>query len=138
MQLASFNHNNLTLGQHAMMINEGLPRFLVDQLKATRDLQNEAVGILGMAFKGNCDDPRSSLSYKLRKVLTLECRRVLCTDPYIQDPEFISLQECIDQSDVLILGACHGEYRDVAIDRPVVDVFGFLPKTQIENPKSKI
>jgi UDP-N-acetyl-D-mannosaminuronic acid dehydrogenase len=128
MQLASFNHNTLTLGQHAMMINEGLPRFLVDQLKATRDLREETVGILGMAFKGNCDDPRSSLSYKLRKVLTLECRRVLCTDPYIQDPEFVSFDECVKQSDVLILGACHSRYRDANISKPVVDVFGFLKR----------
>jgi UDP-N-acetyl-D-mannosaminuronic acid dehydrogenase len=128
MQLASFNHNLLTLGQHAMMINEGLPRFIVDQLKAQRDLAGETVGILGMAFKGNCDDPRSSLSYKLRKVLTLECRRVLCTDPYIQDPEFVSLAECLSESDVLILGACHEEYRTLRMTQPVVDVFGFLPR----------
>jgi len=138
MQLASFNHNLLTLGQHAMMVNEALPRFLVDQLKTTRDLRNETVGVLGMAFKGNCDDPRSSLSYKLRKVLTLECRRVLCTDPFIRDPEFVSFDECVQESDVLILGACHNEYRDAPIKKPVVDVFGFLPKSQIENPKSKI
>jgi len=128
MQLASFNHNLLTLGQHAMMINEGLPRFLVDQLKSTRNLQNETVGVLGMAFKGNCDDPRSSLSYKLRKVLTLECRRVLCTDPYISDQEFVSLEECVAQSDVMILGACHSEYRELRTTKPVVDVFGFLSR----------
>lgn len=138
MQLASFNHNTLTLGQHAMMINEGLPRFLVDQLKSSRPLREETVGILGMAFKGNCDDPRSSLSYKLRKVLTLECRRVLCTDPYIRDPEFVTLDECVKQSDVLILGACHAEYRNLRIDKPVVDVFGFLRKQSIENPRSRI
>jgi UDP-N-acetyl-D-mannosaminuronic acid dehydrogenase len=95
-------------------------------LKAQRDLRNETVGILGMAFKGNCDDPRSSLSYKLRKVLTLECRRVLCTDPYIRDPEFVSLGECLEQSHVLILGACHNQYRGLKSDKPVVDVFGWL------------
>lgn len=128
MQLASFNHNLLTLGQHAMMINEGLPRFLVDQLKAAHDLRRATVGILGMAFKGNCDDPRSSLSYKLRKVLTLECARVLCTDPYIRDPEFVPLHDCLAESDLLILGACHEEYRQLATAKPVVDVFGFLQR----------
>ena len=138
MQLASFNHNLLTLGQHAMMINEGLPRFLVDQLKSTRNLRDETVGILGMAFKGNCDDPRSSLSYKLRKVLTLECRRVLCTDPYITDPEFVSLNDCLAQSDVLILGACHSDYQQLRIEKPLVDVFGFIRSHTIQNPKSKI
>ena len=33
------------------------------------------VGILGMAFKGESDDTRSSLSYKLRRVLKVRCRR---------------------------------------------------------------
>ncbi len=129
MQLASFNHNLLTLGQHAMMVNEGLPRFLVDELKMHHDLSRKTVGILGMAFKGNCDDPRSSLSYKLRKVLTLECRHVLCTDPHISDPEFVSLQTCLEESDILILGACHDEYRSLETDKPLVDVFGFLRKS---------
>jgi UDP-N-acetyl-D-mannosaminuronic acid dehydrogenase len=92
------------------------------------------VGVLGMAFKGNCDDPRSSLSYKLRKILTLECRRVLCTDPYIDDPEFVPLADCVRESDLLILGACHQEYRSLPADLPIVDVFGFLPRTQTERP----
>jgi UDP-N-acetyl-D-mannosaminuronic acid dehydrogenase len=128
MQLASFNHNLLTLGQNAMMINEGLPRFIVDQLKSKGSIVDATAGILGMAFKGDCDDPRSSLSYKLRKVLTLECRNVLCTDPYIQDPSFVPVEECVERSDFLILGACHSEYRNLRIDKPVVDVFGFLRK----------
>jgi UDP-N-acetyl-D-mannosaminuronic acid dehydrogenase len=128
MQLAAYNHNSVTLGQHAMMINEGLPRFIVDQLKAKEPLQEKTVGILGMAFKGDCDDLRSSLSYKLRKVLTFECRRVLSTDPYINDPTFVSLEDCLAQADVLILGACHSEYRTLKIRQPVVDVFGFLTR----------
>jgi UDP-N-acetyl-D-mannosaminuronic acid dehydrogenase len=131
MQLASFNHNLFALGQTAMMVNEGLPSFLVERLLATRDLVGETVGILGMAFKGECDDPRSSLAYKLRKILTIQCRRVLCTDPYIHDPEFVSLQTTVDESGVLILGACHEAYRRVKIDKPVVDVFGFLDKRTI-------
>jgi len=128
MQLASFNHNLLTLGQNAMMINEGLPRFIVDQLKLKGSLVDSTAGILGMAFKGDCDDPRSSLSYKLRKVLTLECRNVLCTDPYIEDESFVSLDDCVEKSDFLILGACHSQYKNLRTDKPVVDVFGFLKK----------
>lgn len=129
MQLASFNHNLFALGQTAMMVNEGLPSFIVERLKLTRDLTRETVGILGMAFKGNCDDSRSSLSYKLRKILTMECRRVLCHDPYIENPEFVPLETILAESHVLILGACHQVYRETKIDQPVVDVFGFLPKS---------
>jgi UDP-N-acetyl-D-mannosaminuronic acid dehydrogenase len=111
-----------------MMVNEGLPSALVEAVKARHNLADCTAGILGMAFKGNCDDPRSSLSYKLRKVLTLECARVLCTDPFIRDPEFVALEECLAQSDVLILGSCHHEYRDIRTEKPIVDVFGFTKR----------
>ena len=130
MQLASFNHNLLTLGQTAMVVNEGLPGFLVEQLKGNHNLASATVGILGMAFKGNCDDPRSSLSYKLRKILTLECRHVLCTDPFIQNSEFVSVETMLAEADILILGACHDEYRNLKTEKPLIDVFGFLPRQQ--------
>ena len=131
MQLASFNHNMFGLGQSAMMVNEGLPSFLVERLKADHDLSSMTVGILGMAFKGNCDDPRSSLSYKLRKVLTVECRRVICTDPYVCDPSFLPLEEVMETADLLILGACHDQYKELQPRQPIVDVFGFLEKGAI-------
>jgi len=111
-----------------MMVNEGLPSALVDRVKQTRDISNDCAAILGMAFKGNCDDPRDSLSYKLRKVLTLSCREVLCTDPYIQDPSFVPLDEAIEKADIVFLGACHSEYKNLRFRQPVVDVFDFLPK----------
>ena len=128
MQLAAFNHNAFVIGQAAMMVNEGLPRILVDGVKARYSLTNSTVAILGMAFKGNSDDPRDSLAYKLRKVLTLECRRVLCTDPYIKDQSFVSLETALREADFIFLGACHDEYRDLVIEKPLVDVFGFLAR----------
>jgi UDP-N-acetyl-D-mannosaminuronic acid dehydrogenase len=79
-----------------------------------------------MAFKGNCDDPRTSLAYKLRKVLTLECRRVLCTDPYIKDAGFVPLETVQREADIIFLGACHDLYRDLEVRQPVIDVFDFL------------
>ena len=93
MQLAAFNHYAFVIGQAAMMVNEGLPSILVETVKARYSLAGSTAAILGMAFKGNSDDPRDSLAYKLRKVLTLECRRVLCTDPYIEDPSFVSARD---------------------------------------------
>jgi UDP-N-acetyl-D-mannosaminuronic acid dehydrogenase len=128
MQLAAFNHNAFVIGQAAMMVNEGLPRLLVEGLKARYSLVRSTAAILGMAFKGNSDDPRDSLAYKLRKVLTLECRHVLCTDPHIKDPSFVPLETALREADFVFLGACHEEYRDLVIEKPVIDVFGFLPR----------
>ncbi len=130
MQLAGFNHNEFALGQAAMMVNEGLPRVLVDGVKAQHPLAHATAAILGMAFKGNSDDRRASLSYKLRKILELECRRVLCTDPYIHDPDFVSLDEALAQADVIFIGACHDQYRHLKIEKPTVDVFGFLKSSE--------
>ena len=65
MQLAAFSNNSFVLGHSAMLVNEGLPLYVVSQLEKRLDLASDTVGILGMAFKGESDDIRSSLSYKL-------------------------------------------------------------------------
>jgi UDP-N-acetyl-D-mannosaminuronic acid dehydrogenase len=80
------------------------------------------VGVLGMAFKPNNDDSRDSLSYKLRKVLLLECRRVLCSDPFVPDPSLTPLDEVLEQADLLIVGTPHDCYRDLVYRQPVIDI----------------
>ena len=125
MQLAAFNHSSFVLGQAAMMINEGLPKALVEQAKAQHDLRSMTAGLLGMAFKGDSDDIRDSLSYKLRKLLTLECREVLCNDPYVAAPDFVPLEEVLERADIIFLGAMHRDYALLKTDAYVVDVFNF-------------
>jgi UDP-N-acetyl-D-mannosaminuronic acid dehydrogenase len=126
MQLGAFNHGSFVLGQAAMMINEGLPYLLVQDIKRAYPLADMTVGILGMAFKPDSDDPRSSLSYKLRKVLLLECRRVLCTDPYVPDTGLTPLAEVLDQADLFVVGTPHSCYRGLTFRRPVIDVTGVI------------
>ena len=128
MQLAAFNHNGFVLGQAAMMVNEGLPTVMIERARQRFPLGDMTAAILGMAFKGNSDDPRDSLAFKLRKLLALECRRVLCTDVYIRDASFVPLEMALLEADIFFVGACHDEYRELVIDRPVVDVFGFLER----------
>jgi UDP-N-acetyl-D-mannosaminuronic acid dehydrogenase len=86
------------------------------------------VGLLGMAFKPNSDDPRSSLSYKLRKVLLLECRHVLCTDPFVSNPDFTPLPEVLERADLLIVGTPHDAYRNLAFRQPVIDITNTIGK----------
>jgi UDP-N-acetyl-D-mannosaminuronic acid dehydrogenase len=124
MQLAAFNNNNFVLGHTAMLINEGLPLYLVSRLEQTYDLSKLTVGVLGMAFKGGSDDPRESLAYKLRKILMLKAAETLCTDPYIVDPRFTPLDEVLDRADLLVIAAPHPEYRDLVTDKPVADMWG--------------
>jgi UDP-N-acetyl-D-mannosaminuronic acid dehydrogenase len=128
MQLAAFSNNNFFLGHAAMLINEGLPNFLVQQLKGKYPLGDLTVGILGMAYKGNNDDKRESLSYKLKKILEIEAKEVFCTDLYIREEGFVSAETAIEKADVIILGAPHREYADLRIGsgKIVVDVWNFF------------
>jgi UDP-N-acetyl-D-mannosaminuronic acid dehydrogenase len=129
-QLAAFNNNNFHLGQAAMMINEGLPLYVVSRLERRFDLSDMTVGILGMAFKSGSDDTRSSLSYKLKRILRFKAGNVLCTDPYvISDPELVPLDEVLGRSDVLVVGAPHPEYRDLRVGVPVADIWNVLGDT---------
>jgi UDP-N-acetyl-D-mannosaminuronic acid dehydrogenase len=125
MQLAAFTNNNFVLGHTAMAINEGMPLYLVDRLSRRYDLESMTVGILGMAFKGGSDDIRSSLAYKLKRVLTSAAAAVLCTDPYVAvDESLIPLPEVIDACDLPIIGAPHPEYADLVTTKPVIDIWG--------------
>ena len=130
MQLAAANGNNFSLGHSAMLINEGLPNYVVRHVKQTHHLARMRVGVLGMAFKGDCDDPRESLSYKLKKILEYEAAEVFCTDVYIKDPAFLPLDEVLSRSDLLVVGAPHQEYRALTLPpgTPVVDIWNLYGK----------
>jgi UDP-N-acetyl-D-mannosaminuronic acid dehydrogenase len=124
MQLAAFSHNKFVLGHSAMLINEGLPAHIVDLAKRKIDLEGKTAGILGMAFKAESDDPRDSLSFKLRKLLTLECRKVLCSDPYVRDESFVPMEKTIRDSDIIFIGAPHKVYRSLKIpEEKLIDVW---------------
>jgi len=125
MQLSAFTPDHFPMGQAAMQINEGLPNYIVDTLNSRTPLQGRTVGILGMAFKGESDDPRASLSYKLRKLAAFKGARVICTDPFIEDPSFDSLENVLRESDILVLAAPHRAYKNLDLaGREVVDIWG--------------
>jgi UDP-N-acetyl-D-mannosaminuronic acid dehydrogenase len=127
MQLAAFNNNNFTLGHTAMTINEGLPLYVVHRLEQRFDLPSMTVGILGMAFKSESDDIRSSLSYKLKRILEFKADTVLCADPYVTvDPNLLPQDEVIARSDLLVIATPHPEYRRLETDKPVADIWNVL------------
>lgn len=128
MQMSAFNNNQFFLGHSAMLVNEGLPQFVVHQmLQRWPDLNQKKVGLLGMAFKAESDDTRESLSYKLKKILELHAGEVFTCDPYVEDPNLRTEAEVLEKADLFVIGAPHKRYKTLDYrGRPVVDVWNHL------------
>ena len=123
MQLAAFSDNSFGLGHAAMLVNEGLPLYVVSRMEQLFHLRATSVAILGMAFKADSDDVRSSLSYKLKRLLKFRAREVVCTDPYVTtDPDLVDFERAV-QADVLVIGAPHAQYSHISTDKPVIDIW---------------
>jgi len=112
------------------LVNEGLPLFLVEQMEKEYDLSTLTVGILGMAFKGDSDDPRSSLSYKLRRILRFRAKDVLCSDPHVADESFVSESELLERCDIVVIGAPHAAYKSLSTNKPLFDIWKIVGQNQ--------
>ncbi len=126
LQLAAFCDNSFFMGHAAMLVNEGLPNTIVAELRKG-PLERQSVAILGMAFKGDSDDSRESLSFRLRNLLSLYAKEVLCTDPYICDKTLVPLETALERADAIVLGAPHSVYRNLSLPpgKQVVDIWNF-------------
>lgn len=126
MQLAVFYDNQFFLGHSAMLVNEGLPNMLVQQLKKKMGgtLKNKKIAVLGMTFKANNDDTRESLSFKVKKLLEQQMAYILPSDPYL--PDSIPLEQALGEADGFIIGTPHNEYLQLVTNKPGIDCWGIL------------
>src|SRR5262249_6836247 len=134
MLLVPLHHQNCMRAHVAMTVNEGLPNWVVEKLRAKRDLTRTRVGILGMAFKADCDDSRESLSYKLGKILRFHGAKVSYSDEFVSDPTFVSKEDLLASSDVVIIGVPHTAYRSLQVPPGVeiIDVWNVAPVRQAQ------
>jgi len=128
-QLSVANLNKFALGNAAIEINDGLPNYIVNRLSSRHNLSEITIGILGMAFKSESDDTRSSLSYTIKDLLSKQCRKVLTHDPYVKnDFDLVSLQIILENADILVIGAPHNIYKTVLTSKPIIDVWNLLKR----------
>lgn len=133
MQLHSFNHNNFLLGQASMIVNEGLPNFIIKRIKQKYNIQGMNIGILGMSFKANIDDIRDSLSFKLKKNLILNNANVFCSDEFVRDKSFIDKNNLIKKCKIIIIGTPHSAYAYLKIpkSKKIIDLWGITKKNNL-------
>jgi len=125
MQLSNFSGNNFLLGQAAMNVNEGMPKYLLDKIESTTPVYKKRIGILGMAFKPNVDDTRDSLSYRLKKEIIFRGGEALCTDPFVKDRNLLNLNEVLKKADYFILATPHSEYKKLKTTKKIFSLWDF-------------
>jgi UDP-N-acetyl-D-mannosaminuronic acid dehydrogenase len=122
-QLNYYFGGNFQLGTSALRINEYFPEFVVEQLKEKFSLEQKTIGILGMTFKGDVDDFRSSLSFRLKNILEKTAKKVLCSDALLDKPYFVSEKKLLEECDVIIIATPHSKYKSIQTEKPLVDIW---------------
>ena len=128
MQLSSFYNKKFSLGHSAMSVNEGMPKFIYDDLKKNNNLKNKTIGLLGLTFKADCDDIRDSLAIKLLKYLQKKKIKVLYTDEFCNYKGLIKKEELIKRSDIIIISTPHSAYKKIKVSKKktLVDIWGLI------------
>lgn len=122
-QLYYYSENSFQIGKVATDINEGLPMFIVNQMQRLFNLSNLSIGILGMTFKSEVDDFRSSHSFQLKEILEKISKKVYCSDEVLQKEYFVTPEVLIDNSDIVIISTPHLKYSKLNINKPIVDIW---------------
>lgn len=130
MQLSSFYNKKFSLGHAAMNINEGMPKFIVNNLEKKYDLRKKTIGLLGLTFKADCDDIRDSLAMKLLLHLKKKKIKTLYSDEYFNLQGSTSVKKLIKKCDIIIISTPHTNYKNLKIPRKkiLVDIWGLINK----------
>lgn len=143
LQLAAWHSGStFSLGYDASLVNESLPLWVFRRMRSKfGDMSQITVGILGMAFKSDCDDTRDSLSYRMKHILENECEKVLCSDPFVQSNDFVDAEFLLKNSDIVILMTPHSIYKELNMkllkyphkrclftETPLIDIWNFFGK----------
>ncbi|HWC28049.1 MAG TPA: UDP binding domain-containing protein [Solirubrobacteraceae bacterium] len=91
-------------------VNESVPLFLVEGMKRRLGpLNGRKIAVLGLAFKGNTDDERDSLAYKLVRLLERELADVAVHDPRVATPT-PPFEEAVADAAAVVVAANHDEF----------------------------
>src|ERR687893_535496 len=129
-------------------VNESVPLFVVEGIRRRLgDLRDRKVAVLGLAFKGDTDDERDSLSHKLIRLLERELADVAVHDPVVATPT-ASFEDAVEGAEVVVVATNHSAYsspdalaaiaRGGASDCLIVDPWNAFGAAQVFGYASEI
>ena len=112
-QLSSFYSSSFSIGNAAIEVNE---KKLVNYICKTtlQNVTSNRIIILGAAFKADCDDYRSSLSFKILKSLKLRTdKTIILYDPLVEHPKVSNTISVNIKKDYFILATPHKFFNKI-------------------------
>ncbi len=100
----------------AREINDTMPNHVLQLVKEmVNGIKEPIITVLGVAYKGNVDDPRESPAIKFIKLAENEGYAVKCHDPYVKRFPFplVSFNESIENSDCIVIIADHESFKNI-------------------------
>ena len=93
-----------------------MPKYAFNLLKRNHsDLSQAKIGVVGVAYKGNVDDPRESPFYSFKKILDAHDLAYEVFDPlYTKENTVASLDELQEKSDCLVIVTDHDSVKKMA------------------------
>ena len=131
MQLSSFFDKKFSLGHAAMEVNEGMPKYIIQNLERTYNLKKKTIGLLGLTFKADSDDIRDSLAIKLLNYLKRKKIKTLYSDEFFTLEGAINKKDLINRSDIIIISSPHKAYKKIKLpkNKVLIDIWGHTNKT---------
>lgn len=88
--------------------NNSMPDFVCEHVK--RIISKGKISILGVSYKGNTGDDRESPAYEIISKLSNDYEIVI-HDPHLNNPNFVSFNESIENSDLILILCDHNEFK---------------------------
>ncbi|MEA4957114.1 UDP-N-acetyl-D-mannosamine dehydrogenase [bioreactor metagenome] len=109
--------------------NNSMPKFVVDKTKEIleniNNVEKAKIAVLGVAYKGNTGDTRESPALICIDLLKKEGFEIAIHDPHVENENYCSFEEAIQNADISIILSDHEEYKNLDYD---------LIKEKMKNP----
>lgn len=88
--------------------NNSMPDFVCENVK--KIIPNGKIAVLGVSYKGNTGDDRESPAYEIIAKLSTDYE-IRIHDPHIDNPNFVSLDEAVEDADLILVLCDHNEFK---------------------------
>ena len=102
--------------------NKSMPKFVCDNVR--KIISEGKIAVFGVSYKGNTGDDRESPAYEIIADLSNDYE-ITIHDPHIDNPDFLSLEEAIEDANLILVLCDHNEFKALDYD---------LIKNSMESP----